>query len=330
MIAFVPLAIALLHTVAASPIAIGVNPTVVVYVTADTCVPTGSGGFLPSAVPISSAVVGAGSAVSSAVSSVTGLAGGAASSVLSVAGVVPTVVSSATGFVGGAASSLFSVASGVPSIASSATGVVGGDVSSLVTSATGIVGGAASSVVSAASAVVTGIPSFVSSALAAASSSAAAVDASVVSAVTSTQTTSVGLVTAVNTLVNTILLISKGLAANNIPASLVTAVVQNTMAFTTSTRALTDIIASGVAQATSAYLSSSVLSIAANLNAVTTQLQHLKSAGTLFNSQFLNSLGASQTSLQAFGTSLAGNYNAAAFLSALTDFNTALSALNKA
>ncbi|KAJ6536613.1 hypothetical protein DFH09DRAFT_1401759, partial [Mycena vulgaris] len=308
MIAFVPLvAVALLHTVAASPIAIGVDPTVTVYITADTCLPTGSGGSLP--------LLSVVAPISSAVSSV--------------AAAVPTIVSSATGFVGGAASSVFSVASGVPSIVSSATRVIGGDLSSAVSSATAVVGGAASSVISVAGVAVTAVPSFVSGALAAASSSAVAVDASLVSTVTSTQTTSLAVVAAANTLANAVLLISKGLAANSIPAALITGFVQSTTTYATSIRALADLLASGVSQATSTYLTSSVSSITTNLNSLTTQIQQLKSAGTAFNGQFLSSLGALQTSLQVFGTSLAGNTNAPGFLSSLANFNNAVSALSK-
>ncbi|KAJ6554991.1 hypothetical protein DFH09DRAFT_1365946 [Mycena vulgaris] len=254
MIAFVPLAVALLHTAAvvASPIVIGANPTVTVYVTADTCLPTGA--ISSVAAPVVSAVSSVAANVSPVVSSATGVVGGAVSSVLSVAAAVPTVISS--------------------------------------------VGGAAAYVASAAS---VAVPSLISG-----------TDAALVSAVTATQATATVALTAANTLVNTILLISKGFAQNSIPASVVSNFNQSTADFASSLRALAVVVASGATQATSTYLASSVSSITSNLNTLTTQIQQLKSAGAAFNGQFFASLDAVSTALQAFGTSLTGNTNAGA------------------
>ncbi|KAJ7081332.1 hypothetical protein B0H15DRAFT_953047 [Mycena belliarum] len=120
-IAHIVVAAVLLRTVAASPLIIGAHPMVTLYVTADTCLPTGGSIPVSSAVaPMFNAAGIIGIAASSTGSSASQFVGGS-SSVTSVASTAPTIASSV---VAGVASPALRIASAAaspsPSVVSAA------------------------------------------------------------------------------------------------------------------------------------------------------------------------------------------------------------------
>ncbi|KAJ7694869.1 hypothetical protein B0H17DRAFT_457314 [Mycena rosella] len=98
-------------------------------------------------------------------------------------------------------------------------------------------------------------------------------DAGFVTAVGAANVTAKALIKASNTLVNTLLLIIHGLAANNIPANVISNFVVTSGDYDAKITALTKAITGGVAEVDTAYLTTSIASIANDIDGETAQVR---------------------------------------------------------